>query len=58
MMVTGYFDDAQLGQLDIEILRKPIRLADLGNRVCELLGSPDRTRVPVGEGPLAPQAAD
>ena len=59
MMVTGYFDDAQLGQLDIEILRKPIRLADLGDRVCELLGSRDRMqRLPLGEGPLAPQAAD
>ena len=59
MMVTGYFDDAQLGQLDIDILRKPIRLADLGNRLCELLGSPDpMERLPLGEGPLAPEAAD
>ena len=59
MMVTGYFDNAQLGQLDIEILRKPIRLADLGNRVCELLGSPDRMeRLRLGEEPVAPQAAD
>jgi len=49
MMVTGYVDEAQLGALDIEILRKPIRLADLGARVCELLGSPERTTsIPVG----------
>ena len=49
MMVTGYVDEAQLGALDIEILRKPIRLADLGARVCELLGSPERiTSIPAG----------
>jgi signal transduction histidine kinase/CheY-like chemotaxis protein len=49
MMVTGYVDEAQLGAVDIEILRKPIRLADLGARVCELLGSPERTTsIPTG----------
>jgi signal transduction histidine kinase/CheY-like chemotaxis protein len=49
MMVTGYVDEAQLGALDIEILRKPIRLADLGARVCELLGSPEQTTsIPAG----------
>jgi CheY-like chemotaxis protein len=59
LMVTGYFDDAQLGKLDIEILRKPIRLADLGARIRELLGNPDATaRAPLGADSLAPQAAD
>jgi signal transduction histidine kinase len=41
LLVTGYVDDAKLGTVEVEILRKPIRLADLGARVVELLGRPE-----------------
>jgi signal transduction histidine kinase/CheY-like chemotaxis protein len=58
LLVTGYVDDAQLGSLDVEILRKPIRLADLGARVCEMLGSPEtRPPIPLDEPSLARRAS-
>lgn len=57
LLVTGYVDDAHLGSLDVEILRKPIRLADLGTRVCELLGSPEvRLSMPLDEPSMARRA--
>jgi CheY-like chemotaxis protein len=57
LLVTGYVDDAHLGSLDVEILRKPILLADLGTRVCELLGSPKaRLSTPLDEPSMARRA--
>jgi CheY-like chemotaxis protein len=57
LLVTGYVDDAKLGTFDVEILRKPIRLADLGARVVELLGKPEAPRRRTLDERIWPQQA-
>src|ERR1051325_631393 len=57
LLVTGYVDDAHLGSPHFGVLGKPIRLADLGTRVCELLGSPEaRLSTPLDEPSMARRA--